>query len=379
MIKNIFLHIGVHKTASTTIQNTFYNEREKLAEAGILYPVFKIGETNISNHSIPFYSLFMTQPERFHINVSFGFTTQEAISQIHQEYRRQIQEQIVGFAGDTLVISGEDISLLTTDELEKLKAYLLEITQPEVNFRVIMMCRHPVSRFRSALQASVCAFGLPVQKAIERNLRRTNLYQNLITAFSEVFEREHITVLKYEDSISHSYGPAGAFLAIVDKNMPDKIKPALLHDNPSHKYEAFVLLNAINQTCYPTSGNELQPGRMVELNQLFREMPGQKFMLLRGFSKKVWETLAEDANWLCHEFSLPEYRFQDGDLKPDADMWSRQTIDYLRNVLPGLALEYRKIILRELLQHAMSQQSKIRFNKRINLLIFILTQLKTAL
>lgn len=75
MIKNIFLHIGIHKTASTTIQNSLYTEREKLAEAGILYPVFNIRENNASNHSIAFYSLICEEPQKYHINVGHGFTT----------------------------------------------------------------------------------------------------------------------------------------------------------------------------------------------------------------------------------------------------------------------------------------------------------------
>jgi hypothetical protein len=75
MIKTIFLHIGVHKTASTTIQNTFYTEQAKLAEAGILYPEFRLGDIAISNHSIPFYSLLGEEPGKYHINVSHGFTT----------------------------------------------------------------------------------------------------------------------------------------------------------------------------------------------------------------------------------------------------------------------------------------------------------------
>jgi asparagine synthase (glutamine-hydrolysing) len=345
MIKNIFLHIGVHKTASTTIQNTLFNERLKLAKAGFLYPEFRAGDIPICNHSIPFYSLFCKEPEKYHINVSLGFTTNEAIQQLHHNYCQQIIVQLADFCGETLIISGEDIWLLATNELKNLKAWLTKITNAEVNIRVVLLCRHPVSRFRSGLQGSVCAFGLPMEKAIERNLRRTLFYRNLITAFSEVFGRESITVLKYEDAIRHSFGPAGAFLALLDKDLPDKIKLTLQHDNPASKYETFVLLNAINQTCYSTLGYELQPQRMAELNELFREMPGQKYMLPQGLSKKVWKALSEDANWLCREFSLPEYRFLNEDLKPDSDIWSPETIDFVNDSIHKIQPEYCNILI----------------------------------
>lgn len=379
MIKNIFLHIGVHKTASTTIQNTLFIELSKLAEAGILYPEFKAGDIPIANHSIPFYSLFCKEPEKYHINVSHGFTTNEAIQQLHHNYCQQIKDQIAGFHGETLIISGEDISRFDSDELRNLKAWLRKITYVAVNIQVVLLCRHPISRFRSALQASVCDFGIPLEKSIARNLGHKHFYRNLITAFSEVFGPESISVLKYEDAVSQPFGPAGSFLALVDKGLPDKIKPALLHDNPARKYETFLLLNAINQTCYHTSGQELQPQRMVGLNEIFSAIPGQKFMLPKGLSKKAWEVLAEDVNWLCREFSLPEYQFIDEDLKADADIWNKQTLIYLRNMLPRLSPEYRKTILHALLHNLIGRKHQIPCRKRINLMILILTQLKTSL
>jgi hypothetical protein len=208
MIKTIFLHVGVHKTASTTIQNTFFQECAKLLEAGVLYPVFKAGNIAISNHSIPYYSLFREHPEKYHINVSCGYTNSEAINTLHEEYSRQLRGQIMGFKGETLVISGEDISHLQKDELVKLRTYFLEMTHPETSFKVVMMCRHPVSRFRSAIQASVCDFGMPMNKTIQNHLLRTNYYRNLTSNFSEVFGIENISVIKYEDAITNRYGPA---------------------------------------------------------------------------------------------------------------------------------------------------------------------------
>jgi hypothetical protein len=379
MIKNIFLHIGVHKTASTTIQNTLFIELSKLAEAGILYPEFKAGDISISNHSIPLYSLFREKPEKYHFNVSCGYTNSEAINTLHEEYGRQLRGQIKDFKGETLVISVEDISHLQKDELEKLRLYFLEMTHPGAGFKVVLMCRHPVSRFRSFLQASICNFGIPMNKAIEYHLLRNNLYSNLTTNFSEVFGRENISVIKYEDAVTNRYGPAGALLAGIDKDLPDKIKPDIVRENPTHTYETVALLDSVNRTFPQTLGYELHPERMVALNKLLADMPGQKFMLPKGLSKTVWEALAEDANWLCTKFLLPEYQFLDEDLKADADIWRGPTLDCLRNLIPGLSPEYRRIILRELLKQAMSRKNKVLFGKRITLLNFVLTHLKEIL
>lgn len=42
-MKKLYLHIGPHKTGSTYIQKTFFENREKLASAGLLYPDENIG------------------------------------------------------------------------------------------------------------------------------------------------------------------------------------------------------------------------------------------------------------------------------------------------------------------------------------------------
>ena len=168
-------------------------------------------------------------------------------------------------------------------------------------------------------------------------------------------------------------------LAVIDKDLPDKIKPDIIHENQTHAYETVAILDADNRTFPQTLGYELHPERMVVLNKLLAEMPGQKFMLPKGLSKTVWEALAEDANWLCTKFLLPEYQFLDEDLKADADIWRGPTLDCLRNLIPGLSPEYRRIILRELLKQAMSRKNKVLFGKRITLLNFVLTHLKEIL
>ncbi len=374
MIKNIFLHIGVHKTASTTIQNTLYIERAKLSDTGILYPAFIAGDNLISNHSIPIYSLFCREPEKYHINIKFGITSSEAIQQLHHKYYQQIESQIADFTGETFIISGEDISRFEIDELRNLKVWLTKITHPKVNIRVVIMCRHPVSRFRSSLSAKVYNSLLPAEKIIERKLQRTHLYRNLLTVLSEVFEREHITVLKYEDSISHTFGPAGALLALIDKYLPDKIKPVLLHENPATNYETFVLLNAINRNCNHTSDYLPQLQKKFEVMKLLLEMPGQKFMLPYDLSKKVWDTLSEDVNWLCSEFALQEYRFLVEDLKPNVDIWSQQTLDWLKKNILHLSLNHRKTIILELWRTINKQNTLLSYTQRFRILKFILSQ-----
>lgn len=376
MIRRIVLHIGVHKTASTTIQNSLSLKRQQLAAANVLYPAFQAGQVRISNHSIPFFSLFSENPDKYHFNISQGYTTTDSIGTLHREYSLQLKKQISCFEGDTMVISGEDISHLSSGELRSLRTYLSEVTNPDVKIEVLLFCRHPVTRFRSAVQASICHFGMTMKNAVEYHLYpRRNYFQNLTGTFSDIFGHENISVLRYEDAIAHPRGPAGAVLRFLDPSLPEKIKPEPARDNPGQTYETVILFDAINRTFPEKPGYVLAPDRMVILNQMFSDIPGPKFRLRKGESRMVWNELSEDINRLCREFSLPEYAYSSEDLDNETNIWDIQTTGYIERIFAQLTPEYRKAIRLLFLRTSLGGQS-LNFTKRKRLFLFSLTDVK---
>jgi hypothetical protein len=377
MIKEIFLHIGIHKTATTTIQRTLYSEHSILAKEGILYPKFNIGEDLIDNHSIPFYSLFCNNPKEYHINIRKGITTDESIKKLHKDYCNQFETQIANFLGETLIISGEDISLLSKIELINLQTYLTEITQPNINIRVILMCRHPVSWLRSVLQSRVKTRGITIKKQTDNLLLQSHMYRNLIQTISEVFGQDSISVLRYEDIILHTYGPTGAFLEITSKNNSGIIKPEIRIENKSSNYETIHLIDALNT--YKTKHYKLKLQRITELNQYLTNMPGQKLALPKGHSKKVWGCLSEDVNWLCNKYSLQQYQFINDDLNPAIDIWSKKTLNYLKNIFLTIPSKYQKMILWEFFKKIFATKEILSITKRFSLLLFVLSTSKSLL
>jgi len=47
-MKTVYLHIGLHKTGTSTIQFFLANNREKLAELGYLYPFKQVAHHNLA-------------------------------------------------------------------------------------------------------------------------------------------------------------------------------------------------------------------------------------------------------------------------------------------------------------------------------------------
>jgi hypothetical protein len=89
MPKELVLHLGLHKTGSTSIQRSCHLNRALLQEHGITYPVIHSGESGFrSNHSIPMYSLFTSQPHRYTKHIVTG----RDAATVNLHYRKSLDE-----------------------------------------------------------------------------------------------------------------------------------------------------------------------------------------------------------------------------------------------------------------------------------------------
>jgi hypothetical protein len=261
MIKTIYLHIGVHKTATSSIQEALGKARALLAHGGYLYPVFTKREMIIYNHSIVFYSMFFQKPESYHMNVLYGYNNPDAVNELNRSYHNQLIRQMEDFEGDKLILSGEDISKLSLKSLRNLKNYLIEITNPEVCIEVILFCRHPVPWSSSYIQEVIKIGKSRTDARKENTTAILDYYQNKIKVFSSVFAFESVHVFRYEDAIQNEYGPAGAFLSYIGADV-SFIKTLNLKNevhNISLSYEATTLLNAIYSKIRGFISNQVNP------------------------------------------------------------------------------------------------------------------------
>ena len=108
MKRKIFLHIGFHKTATSSIQEGLYQNREKLIEMGYLYPIAGISpeSTNKNHHMLG----------------------RQFDSRLPASARRSISdelaEEIQTSACNNVILSFEDFSILDRSDIELLHEYL---------------------------------------------------------------------------------------------------------------------------------------------------------------------------------------------------------------------------------------------------------------
>ena len=246
MIKYIYIHIGVHKTGSTTIQNSLANKQDLLKNHGFLYPIFSAKTSLITNHSVPFVSMFRSHPEAYFDNKINRITTQGEIAYLHQQYEEQLAFQIANFSGDKLILSGEGICTFNVDELTRLKHFISQFTSSDTRTQIVMFCRNPIKRLNSIIVQLIRNKGGTLQSSIEKTPIPKKYYRSRISYLSEVFGKENITIIRFEDAVKHPCGPTGSLLQAigVEAQVIDQFEN--IRYNSSSKYEALTIFSAIH-------------------------------------------------------------------------------------------------------------------------------------
>ena len=124
-MKTIIVHLGTHKTGTTSIQVHFSYRRPQFAQHGILYP--KTGCPAIAEygHHLLAWSMYETE-ERF---PTFDGRAAPYSQTERENLWQELIEEIEGSDCDTVVLSSEDFDQLTASEvagvLEALKDYVV--------------------------------------------------------------------------------------------------------------------------------------------------------------------------------------------------------------------------------------------------------------
>lgn len=369
MINKVIIHIGVHKTASTTIQNQLGLNKSLLKENGFLYPLFCVNNGIIYNHSVPFVSLFHGNPAEYMFNKIHKFDSKEKIDNLLLNYEKQLSEQIHQFPGETLLLSGEDISRFSEIELFEFKTYFDKIGITTKNLEIIMFCRQPVTRLKSSIDLRIRNNGSTIERELNTQQPDT-YYRSIISRFSKVFGKNAIKVFRFEDAIGHNQGPTGFFLEKIGAD-PDLISH-FKNDryNPSSSYETVRIFSEIHEKLPCKEG--LPYSYQGAIRELLWAMPGQKFVLPLSFQQAIWERTKQDVDWLCETFSLPNYTFEGEESPPISKRWSRETIQYLYKIIPDLPAPLVTIIVETILDELLTFYDSFNAQKRKELFEFIM-------
>lgn len=331
----IILHVGMHKTGTTSIQNNAHRLRETLLEHDIYYPSFVYDDIVKVNHSGPITALVCDFPDRYGEQWRTGLG--DDIDSLQKAYQSQFNELLENPRAQTLVLSGETTSTFETGHLEQLRDMLTPHTD---QLRVLFYVRDPRSAVASTLQQRI-------RGGSDRN--RSHQIQSLAgvtrrryTRLIEVFPNS-IEVLNFHDEIAHETGLVGSFL--IRCGLPIELAGNLEFSsaNARMSIESYKIMAAINRrypaTPFKLRNQSIPNGRLRQYNDLrsLSYLPGQPFQLEYFADQQVREAIQEQSKWLEDELRL---RFPTQTEPVLGALWDDSVLFALEEAIRGL--QYRE-------------------------------------
>jgi hypothetical protein len=290
--KTAYVHIGMHKTGTTSIQQTLARHRAMLRESyGVVYPAVS------SNHSIPLFSLFCDAPAEYSGNIIAGATSKEDIATRNQDFADRLKADLDA-GGETLVLSGEDLGLLTRPGVHRLKKWLSGHAE---SIRILAYVREPVAWATSHAQQQVRQ-----GKVLETLLQGALVprFRRRLTPWMVAFGKENVSVSDFDVARA---GPAGLVGHFTDQlGLPESVHETLVQkrSNESLSAEAVTLMSALNALKPAFVDNRASADRAAKIDPIFARIKGARFRLPAEAIARTEAMSAAEVAWLGETFGL---------------------------------------------------------------------------
>ena len=281
-MKEVIVHIGAHKTGTTTIQKSLHgydDGRTKYAR----FPQ--------SNHSIPMRSIFQEMFDQKYHWKQLGWTKQEL-----EKYQRTNRDILHAGLRDNkterLIISGEGICHLSYDEK---RSMIKEIHAVGAKTRIIYFARDPNNSVVSVMQQRAKE-GRSVHLAVRPNFKAE------VGDFLDLLPAENIHVCDF-NAVVKSHDLLEFFGNLIGIKLPK-----ISSKNTSLSAQGLALINIVNNLPFSTTRN---PALLSARHKLVSRIMNT-FSIAAGYDKidpKIFTTLLSDdtkdqCDWLKDKFRI---------------------------------------------------------------------------
>jgi hypothetical protein len=221
--KRLYLHIGQHKTGTSTIQSFFWHNRDQLKVQGLMYPEVGLSGPTHGNLalSLPSQRDAMVAEMFSHAATdrsgSYSAYAGESADQLYAE----LGEQIEATECSRVLLSSECFMEWLDPTL--IKQMLDRYCQCEI--KVILILRRQDQWIQSVFNQVVKDPGLRYAGALEALPQIAMLdYRKTVGLWAEAFGQDALVIKDYAEISNYQYGVLGYFAEIVGMSLTDDLE-----------------------------------------------------------------------------------------------------------------------------------------------------------
>lgn len=292
----------MHKTGTSSIQATLFNNKELIAEK-FGYQYFSY----FSNHG-HLCPLFYKHPELFRPNY-LARSTKEESEKRKKVLQNQLANEIKISAPKPFILSAEDFSLLTYEQVSRFKQFLEPYFE---SITIIIYVREPYS-FLSSMAQQFIKSGVTFAEILDdtlapHELERTECppsysilpqYQYRIHKFQKIFGTSNVLIREFNSSTLPNGDVVQDFIEKLNPDLNIMQDAPSVRVNEALSHQAVLLLEAINRK-YPLVERRQNLKRAKNLEQVLKtQIDNPKFEFTALSLKTYTELIEDDVRWLA--------------------------------------------------------------------------------
>jgi tetratricopeptide (TPR) repeat protein len=356
MRSTFYIHIGVHKTGTKSIQQTLSANRGKLLPRGINYL------PGDPNHGPVLISLLSDSPHEDLRNIRRHVDTPEKAASYNASAKHRITQALSRNKSPKIVISGEGLSSRPRKEVERLKQLLAPYAAA---YRIIVYVRDPyeysnsasLQRVKSGSALDIADREIPLPK-----------YRRKLEKFIQVFGRENIDIRIFDPQRFVGGDLIPDFLSALGESAELAKSLEIVRANGSMSHEAALILSETNAAVPAYINGRANRARAFGFHLYVADIVGEKFSIdPHRYTQHEAEILADIA-WLARTMGEPV--FGRSSPRPASEpRWSKTTVGSVMDVLTEMAARIQQLngpapgpvrrSLRKLLRHLGKENTAI--------------------
>ena len=284
--KRLVLHVGMHKTGSTSIQNSFAT----FESPSVSYLQLSEGG---ANHSYAYNTLFRSNPLSYYVHAQMKRSTNQ-IQKLQDKLRLDIKNFMSRTSADTILSSGEDLTHLTSAELSNLKSFYLSYVS---EIHILGYVRPPISFMTSALQQRVRGI---TSKPLTPGELYPN-YRNTFERFFSVFGDRHVSLRPFVPKLLFNGDVVQDFARFNGVVLEHS---SIVNANVSMGVEPLALLyNLISDVDLNKALTSTSKARSL-LRSTLERFGKTKFSMSLDLVKPVLESKRSDLEWISEKLHM---------------------------------------------------------------------------